>query len=263
MSIEKVNITIIEHKELKKAVSARELYEFLEVDTHFKDWIKRMVDYLELEINVDYIVSLKNEQNFILSGGRPSKEYFLTIDAAKEISMLQRSEKGKEARKYFIECERKLKEHQLAIPNFSNPYEAALAWAEAYKEKEIAQAERDYVIKTKAWIGEKREATAMATASVAVRKVNKLENELGVGRDFNQVRAIWWLKDEFHVNMPGFWSQFGKKLKEFCVYNGYEIKVIPDSKYGKLYNYPVEASDKFRVRLYNNPEILGKFRKYS
>lgn len=258
-----MNITIIEHKELQKAVSARELYEFLEVDTHFKDWIKRMVDYLELEINVDYIVSLKNEQNSILSGGRPSKEYFLTIDAAKEISMLQRSEKGKEARKYFIECERKLKEHQLSIPNFSSPYEAALAWAEAYKEKEIAQAERDYVIKTKAWIGEKREATAMATASVAVRKVNKLENELGVGRDFNQVRAIWWLKDEFHVNMPGFWSQFGKKLKEFCVYNGYEIKVIPDSKYGKLYNYPVEASDKFRVRLYNNPEILGKFRKYS
>jgi phage anti-repressor protein len=257
-----MNITIIDHKELKKAVSARELYEFLEIKEDFTHWFKRYLQY-GFEENADYIVFVVFNENSSSSGGRPSKDYLMTVEMAKEISMLQRTEKGKEARKYFIECERKLKEHQLAIPDFSNPYEAALAWAEAYKEKEIAQAERDYVIKTKAWIGEKREATAMATASVAVRKVNKLENELGVGRDFNQVRAIWWLKDEFHVNMPGFWSQFGKKLKEFCVYNGYEIKVIPDSKYGKLYNYPVEASDKFRVRLYNNPEILGKFRKYS
>lgn len=265
-----MNITIIEHKELKKAVSARELYEFLKIKEAFTDWIKRMIEYLDLEENTNYIVYQENLINPNPLGGRPSKEYFLTIDAAKEISMLQRSEKGKEARKYFIECERKLKDKTPTITsNFdiTNPTEVIRFLSEVsnvyLKQNEIIKLELDHAIKTKAHISEKREATAMTTASVAVRKVNKLENELGRGRNFNQVRAIWWLKDEFHVNMPGFWSQFGKKLKEFCVYNGYEIKVIPDSKYGKLYNYPVEASDKFRVRLYNNPEILGKFRKYS
>ena len=112
-----------------------------------------------------------------------------TIDAAKEISMIQGTEKGKKARRYFIECERKLKENTpiSAIPNFANPYEAALAWAEAYKQKEIAQAERDEAIKTKAWIGNKREATAMATASTMTRKVNKLEDELGKGKNFKAV----------------------------------------------------------------------------
>ena len=64
-----------------------------------------MVDY-GFEENIDYIVSAKNDINPNPLGGRPSKEYFLTIEMAKEISMLQRSEKGKEARKYFIECER-------------------------------------------------------------------------------------------------------------------------------------------------------------
>lgn len=88
---EKVNITIIEHKELKRAVSARELYEFLEIQTRFNDWIERMVEY-GFEENTDYIVILKNEYNSSLSGGRPSKEYFLTIEMAKEISMLQRSD---------------------------------------------------------------------------------------------------------------------------------------------------------------------------
>lgn len=268
-----MNITIIEHKELKKAVSARELYEFLGINTDFTNWCKRNNNYLDFQENINYIVKevfAKNGVNSENRRGKPSVDYFYTLDAAKEISMLQRSEKGKEARKYFIECERKLKDKTPAITSsfdITNPTEVIRFLSEVsnvyLKQNEIIKLELDHAIKTKAYISEKREATAMATASVAVRKVNKLENELGVGRDFNQVRAIWWLKDEFHVNMPGFWSHFGKKLKEFCVYNGYEIKVIPDSKYGKLYNYPVEASDKFRVRLYNNPEILGKFRKYS
>jgi len=92
MSIEKVNITIIEHKELKKAVSARELYEFLEVRTDFTDWCKRNNDYLDFQENINYIVFLKNEVNSEKRRGKPSVDYFYTIDAAKEISMLQRSD---------------------------------------------------------------------------------------------------------------------------------------------------------------------------
>lgn len=243
-----MTITIIEHKELKKAVSARELYEFLEVDTPLHKWIIRMIEYLELKENIDYIVTDKIVQNSGLSGGRPSKEYFLTLDAAKEISMLQRSEKGKEARKYFIECEKKLKEHQLAIPNFSNPYEAALAWAESYKREQLAIEERNIAIKTKSQINNKITATAMATASAAVRKVNKLENELGRGRDFKQAKAVGWEKKYFDVKMSGFWGIFGKFLTKFFEYNGYEYKKIddPECRYRKLNIYSVEGLEKVK-----------------
>ena len=119
------NITIIEHPELVRAVSARELHEFLGSKEQFTDWCKRIFEY-GFEENVDYIVfhiSMKNPNSL---GGRPSKDYFLTIDTAKEISMLQRTEKGREARKYFIECEKNLKEQvetktAVSLIDLSNP----------------------------------------------------------------------------------------------------------------------------------------------
>lgn len=95
-------ITIIEHKELKRAVSARELHQFLEINTDFTDWCKRMLEY-GFEKNLDFVIFLIFEENSEKGRGRPSKDYFLTIECAKEISMLQRTEKGKEARRYFIE----------------------------------------------------------------------------------------------------------------------------------------------------------------
>ena len=63
-----------------------------------------MLDY-GFEENLDYMVFHKNMKNLKPLGGRPSKDYFLSIETAKEISMLQRTEKGKEARRYFIECD--------------------------------------------------------------------------------------------------------------------------------------------------------------
>lgn len=96
-------IKITEHKG-EKVVSARELHQFLEVKTEFKDWILRMLDY-GFEQDKDFSSFLSES-----TGGRPSKEFALTIDTAKEIAMIQRNEKGKEARRYFIEVEKLAKE---------------------------------------------------------------------------------------------------------------------------------------------------------
>lgn len=84
-------------------VSARELYNFLEVDTPMSIWIKRMFDY-GFEEDKDFITILLES-----TGGRKQKDFALTLDTAKEISMIQRSEKGKLARRYFIECEKELR----------------------------------------------------------------------------------------------------------------------------------------------------------
>lgn len=82
-------------------VFARDLHAFLEVDTRFNDWFPRMCEY-GFEEGKDFYSFLSKTQN----GGRPSRDAELTIDMAKEICMLQRNEKGKIARRYFVELEK-------------------------------------------------------------------------------------------------------------------------------------------------------------
>ena len=91
-----------------QAVSARELHKFLEVGKVFGAWITERIEQFGFVENQDYIVYSEIGKN--PKGGRPTKEYFLSIDMAKELSMIERSDKGKQARMYFIECEKKLKE---------------------------------------------------------------------------------------------------------------------------------------------------------
>lgn len=84
-------------------LSARELHGFLEIGTEFAKWMQRMVEY-GFEENVDYRVFVKNDDN--PKGGRPSTDYEISLDMAKEIAMIQRNEKGKLARQYFIQIEK-------------------------------------------------------------------------------------------------------------------------------------------------------------
>lgn len=84
----------------KPAVSARELHEFLEVKTAYKDWFPRMCEYGFTE-GQDFCSFLSES-----TGGRPAQDAALSIDMAKEICMLHRNEKGKIARQYFLQLER-------------------------------------------------------------------------------------------------------------------------------------------------------------
>ena len=88
-------------------VSARELHEFLEVSTRFGDWFPRMCEY-GFEQGRDFNF-LKNEQ-VRFEGNREVKRMIddaeITIDMAKELCMLQRNDKGKQARQYFLQLER-------------------------------------------------------------------------------------------------------------------------------------------------------------
>jgi len=85
--------------------SARDLHEFLQVQTQFKDWIARRIEEYEFEESRDFCCSnLSGKKEG--SGGHNRKDYHLSLDMAKELSMVERTEKGKQARQYFIECER-------------------------------------------------------------------------------------------------------------------------------------------------------------
>ena len=84
--------------------NARELHQFVESKRDYSTWIKdRITDYGFTE-NEDYIIVTERTL------GRPRKEYHITLDMGKELAMVERNEKGRQVRKYFIECERRAKE---------------------------------------------------------------------------------------------------------------------------------------------------------
>ena len=91
-----------------ETVNARELHAFLEVKSKFADWFKNRVSDFGFIENSDFVSASK----FLERGGR-TIEYFISIDMAKELSMIERSDKGKQARLYFIECERIAKAKQV------------------------------------------------------------------------------------------------------------------------------------------------------
>lgn len=90
----------INYNNERPTVLGRDLHEFLEVKTAYKDWFPRMCEYGFVE-GIDFCSFLSES-----TGGRPSQDHQLTIEMAKEICMLQRNEKGKQARQYFIQLEK-------------------------------------------------------------------------------------------------------------------------------------------------------------
>lgn len=86
-------------------VNARDLHSFLECKKDFSSWIKDRIAKYGFEENQDFVVFTQIGEN--LNGGRPAIDYHLTLDMAKELSMVERNDKGKQARQYFLACERK------------------------------------------------------------------------------------------------------------------------------------------------------------
>lgn len=210
------------------SANARELHEYLAVETEFKDWMPRRIDEYGFEEGKDFCSFLSES-----TGGRRPKEYIVSLDMAKELAMVERSPKGKEARMYFIECERKANNGLPAIPA-SLPEALRLA-ADMAEKKQIAEAQRDEAIRTKAQIGNKREATAMATASAAAREAAKLRDTLGFSARHATIIAVENQTDR----------KFGKQgyqpLRKYCKTNGLRPEKVHDPRWGVATAWPAVA----------------------
>ncbi len=107
---ELINITkaTINNEEVN-AVNARELWEKLEVKTQFKDWMPRRIEEFGFEEGKDFSSILSK------SHGRPSKEYIISLDMAKELAMVENNEQGRRIRRYFIEVEKNARKFSEAV----------------------------------------------------------------------------------------------------------------------------------------------------
>lgn len=173
-------------------VSARELHEGLEIKTAFKDWFPRMAEY-GFEIGKDFNM-LKNERVQI-EGSREVKreivDYQISVDMAKQICMIQRSEKGRQYRQYFLDLEkawntpeqvmaRALKMAGKTIYKLKSQNTVLLEDVQRMKPKEIFA-----------------DAVATSHTSILIGDLAKLIKQNGV--DIGQKRLFSWLRDNGYL----------------------------------------------------------------
>ncbi|WP_414122841.1 antA/AntB antirepressor family protein [Corynebacterium nuruki] len=106
-------IPITQSADGRQAVSGRALHEFLEIQTPYHKWFPRMVEYgfTAGQDYTDISVRVAREGR----GAMDATDHILTLDMGKEVSMIQRNEKGRRARQYFIECEKQAKAPAAAL----------------------------------------------------------------------------------------------------------------------------------------------------
>ena len=181
----------IEEKNGEQLVSARELHKFLEIGTPYKKWFDRMCEYGFSE-NVDFLTVDKNVygQNGQLMPQKES-EHLIKLSMAKELSMIQRNTKGKEAREYFIKCEEAWNSSQMILAR-ANQIQARML--ETYKEQVV-------VLERK--IEEQKPAVIFAGAvtasksSILIGDLAKLIKQNGV--DIGQKRLFSWLRENGYL----------------------------------------------------------------
>jgi anti-repressor protein len=103
-----IHHTIVKN-ETVPTVIGRELHQFMAIGRDFPTWITGRIDYVGYEEGRDFVKGSSPVLGKNPNGGRPRVEYYLTLDMAKELCMMERNEMGRLARKYFIRCEKEAK----------------------------------------------------------------------------------------------------------------------------------------------------------
>lgn len=176
-----INVTLNENQE--PVVSGRQLHKVLNVNSNYTTWFERMTEYGFTE-GQDFLPHLEKS-----TGGRPKQDHVLKLDMAKEIAMIQRTDKGKEVRQYFIQVEK----------DFNSP-EKIMARALKIADRKI--------IKLEATIEEQKPKVIFANAvsashtSILVGEFAKLMRQNGV--DLGQNRMFSWLRENgYLINRKG------------------------------------------------------------
>lgn len=167
-----------------QAVMGRDLHAFLEVGRDYTNWFKQMVGYGFIE-GQDFTPDLAKS-----TGGRPRADHIVSLDMAKEISMIQRTDKGKQARAYFLECERRAKQHA----ELSGPELMAKALVEAQATLEAANNKvRELEAPAKSWNTMAAQGGDYSVSAAA--KTLSRDPNIRIGRDqlFRFMRELGWI----------------------------------------------------------------------
>lgn len=231
----------INYEAEQPTVSARDLHEALEINTRFNDWFSRMAEY-GFENGVDFNL-LKNEK-VRLEGNREVKrdimDYQISVDMAKQICMIQRSEKGKQYRQYFIDLEkawntpeqifaRALKMADQKIEKLKDTNAGLLEDVERMRPKEIFA-----------------DAVKASTSSILIGDLAKLLRQNGV--DTGQKRLFEQLRNEGYLMKTG--SSRNMPKQKYVANGFFQIKET------------VISNPDGSVRMTKTTKVTGKGQQY-
>lgn len=186
-------------------VSARELHEFLEVKTKYKDWFPRMCEYGFYE-NQDYR-AIAQKRATAQGNMTTYKDHEITLDMAKEISMIQRNEKGKQARQYFIEVEKQW-----------NSPERVIARGLIESQKMIENLNQQVIeMKPKALFAD---AVSTSKESILIGQLAKLIKQNGY--EIGQNRLFQWLRENGYLIKGG--SRYNQPTQKAMDLGLFEVK---------------------------------------
>lgn len=177
---------------------ARTLHAVLQVGRDFSNWVRGRLEETGAVEGEEFIVLDGSPDLAKTSGGRTRRDYWLTLDLAKEVAMLERSDIGKQIRRYFIEAEKKLRTRTLTLPNFMDPIEAARAWADVKEAERAALAARAEAEQQVAVLAPQAEQFQALMASDGTYSVADTAKILGTGeiRLFTLLRERGILMDK-------------------------------------------------------------------
>ena len=200
--------------ELQQTVNARELHAFLEVSSRYNDWIRNRISNYEFQENQDFVCltkTLVTQTEEGREGTSAQKEHFITLDMAKELSMVERNEKGKQARKYFIECEKQLNAQQSQLP--TDPFLLIAHFAQQAYLMQHKQAEMDS----------------------RLIKVEQKQQQLNQDNDHFTIKGFCSLHQLDLSN--GKMSALSRKAKKLSDVKDYTYHEITDPRWGKVWTY--------------------------
>jgi len=213
-------------------VNGRELHEFLEVKTRYNDWFERMIGY-GFEENQDYVAIT---QKRVTAQGNTTVfvDHHLKLDMAKEISMIQRTDKGKQARQYFLEIERRW-----------NSPEMIMKRALEFADMRVKQLETEVQsLQPKALFAD---AVATSHTSILVGDLAKLLRQNGI--DIGQNRLFDWLRDNgFLISRKG-------ESRNMPTQRSMELGIFEIKE--RTHNNPDGS-----IRITKTPKVTGKGQVY-
>ena len=168
-------------------ISGRQLHMFLEVQTRYNDWFARMCEYGFAE-GVDFYSNLSKTSEL---GGRPSTDHLMTLSMAKELAMLQRTDKGKEARLYFIRIEEEWNTPERVMARALRFSERILSDTKALLADAQEQIEHD---RPKVLFAD---SVSASHTTILIGELAKIIKQSGV--DMGQNRLFQWMRENGYL----------------------------------------------------------------